>query len=416
VSKPSRSEPTEPRGARGQALRRRDLLRYGALLAAGAALPGRALADLLPGGLPGPLPAAPFPACLPGAPKTKRVVLVVFGGGVRSRETIQSGNVPNMLRIAREGVTYPKARVVNNGHYGAAMSIFTGVSESFGIRENERSPHPTLFEYIRRDAQLSASDVWLSTSGSEQETNYAYGLDSRFGSRYGANLIGGEGVFNAEFKELIGGADGIRYPNEAQEQLMGRLRGALTPDRPVADGGGMTNDPEAAARIERYILEELRGGTSAITGLGANDAKALRVARNLLAIFRPRLLGVTLRNPDVAHGSFNDYVSVIKRNDEGLGRLFDAIRQDPELADSTALFVLPEFGRDRDLNERRGLDHGDDSDELHDVALLAWGPDFARDKTVGREVRSIDVCPTIASLFGVSAGTSRGSMLPGLRA
>jgi hypothetical protein len=402
--------PPSHRRSGARTLRRRDLLRYGALLAAGAALPGRALAGMLPGSAPA------FPAMLPGAKRTKRVVLVVFGGGVRSRETILSDNVPNMQRIASEGVLYPAVRVENNGHYGAAMSIFTGVTESFGIRENERSPHPTLFEYIRRDARLPASDVWLSTSGSEQETNYAYGLDARFGSRYGANLIGGEGVFNAEFKQLIGGEDGLRQPNAAQEQLLGRLRGAVRPDRPVADGGGMTNDPEAAARIERYILEELRGGTSSITGLGANDAKALQVARNLLAIFRPRLLGVTLRNPDVAHGSFNDYVAVIKRNDQELGRLFDAIRQDAELAGSTALFVLPEFGRDRDLNERRGLDHGDDSDELHKVALLAWGPDFGRGKTMGREVRSIDVCPTIASMFGLAAGTSRGSLLPGLYA
>jgi hypothetical protein len=296
------------------------------------------------------------------------------------------------------------------------MSIFTGVTESFGIRENERSIHPTLFEVVRRDAGLSASDVWLSTSGSEQETNYAYGLDPHFGSRYGANLIGGEGVFNAEFKALIGGEDGIRQPDPKQEELLARLRASIAPDRPLADGGQLTNDPEAAARIERYILEELRGGTAAITGLGANDAKALHVARNLMAIFRPRLLGVTLRNPDVAHGSFNDYVAVIKRNDQELGRLFDAIRQDAELAGSTALFVLPEFGRDRDLNERRGLDHGDDSDELHKVALLAWGPDFGRGKTMGREVRSIDVCPTIASMFGLAAGTSRGSLLPGLYA
>ena len=42
------------------------------------------------------------------------------------------------------------------------------------------------------------------------------------------------------------------------------------------------------------------------------------------------------------------------------------------------------------------------------------GPDFARGRTQAREVRSIDVCPTIASLFGVTAGTSRGSTLPGL--
>lgn len=388
-------------------IRRRDVLRYGALLAAASAVPGRALAGLLPR----PQPFGPF---LPGAPRTERVVLIVFGGGVRSRETIQSQNTPNLMRIAEQGVLYPQTRVENIGHYGAAVSIFTGITESFGIRQNERTPHPTIFEYVRKGADLSAADVWLSTSGSDQETNYSYGNDSRFGSRYGANLIGGEGIFNAEFRAVLGGENGLRQPNAQQEEIMRRLRGSVRTPLPVLSRSGIGNDPESTARIESYILEELRGGTSAITGLGANDAKALRVARNLLSIFRPRLLAVTLRNPDVAHGSFNDYVSVIRRNDAELGLLFDAIRADPSLAESTAIFIVPEFGRDRDLNERRGLDHGDNSDELHKVALVAWGPDFKRNKVVSRAVRSIDVAPTVAKMFGVSAGKSRGGTLTGL--
>jgi arylsulfatase A-like enzyme len=76
--------------------------------------------------------------------------------------------------------------------------------------------------------------------------------------------------------------------------------------------------------------------------------------------------------------------------------------------------VLPEFGRDRDLNLRRGLDHGDDSDELHKVSLLAWGPDFRKGKVSSAEVRSLDVAPTIASMFGVSPASARGSVLPDL--
>src|SRR6266850_2295993 len=109
-----------------QGLRRRELLRWAALLAAGAALPRGALARLAA--------AAPSPAplFLPGTAATKRVVLVVFGGGVRSRETIESGNVPHMTRIAEQGVVYPATRVENVGHYGAAMSIFTGTTEYFG--------------------------------------------------------------------------------------------------------------------------------------------------------------------------------------------------------------------------------------------------------------------------------------------
>ncbi len=400
MARPTRDRRTPDR----RTLDRRALLRGGAALAAGALLPGAAL------GAPALFPAP----VLAGARKTKRVILVVFGGGVRSRETILSDNVPNMMRMAEEGVVFPNTSVRNNGHYGAAVSIISGSFEVFGIRENSRPVEPTVFEVLRREAGLSAADVWLSTSGSDQETNYAYSTAPGYGSRYAANLIGGEGIFNAEFKDLVVGEGGLRGVDAKSEAVLGELRGAMRTPLPTIDGGDFGNSAETTARIESFILDELRGGASEITGLGASDAKAMHVARNLMSIFRPKLLGVTLRNPDVAHGSFNDYVTVIRRNDEELGKLFDAVRGDPELAESTAILVLPEFGRDRDFNARRGLDHGDNSDELMKVALVAWGPDFKSGKVDTREIRSIDVTPTIASLFGVRMGGRTGSVIPGL--
>ena len=153
-----------------------------------------------------------------------------------------------------------------------------------------------------------------------------------------------------------------------------------------------------------------------VRAAGAGDAKALRIAGNILQIFRPQLLCVSLTSADVAHGSYNAYVDVIRRNDQELGRIVDTVNGDPQLKDSTSIFVLPEFGRDRDLNLRRGLDHGDDSDELHKVALVAWGPDFRKGRVVNQEVRSLDVMPTVAGLFGAPAGGARGTPLPGLLA
>lgn len=377
-----------------RSLDRRQLLKGGAGLAAAGLLPLRS------------------PLVLPRA--TQRVVLVIFGGGVRSRETLGSGNTPNLDRIAAQGVTFPNTVVQNNGHYGAAVSILTGSWEVFGIRENGRSERPTLFEAIRRDAGLSASEVWLSTSGGDQETNYAFSTAPGYGAGYGANLIGGEGIFNAEFKELVTGRGGLRTVDGESEADLAALRGAIDTPLPTMGGAGLGNDAAASARIESYILDELRGGASEITGLGANDAKAMHVARNLMSIFRPRLLTVTLRAPDVAHGSYNNYVQTIRRNDEELGRLFDAITADPVLAGSTALFVLPEFGRDADFNARRGLDHGDRSDDLLKVASVAWGPDFKVGQVVGREVASVDVAPTIASLFDVRIPGATGTTLKGL--
>ena len=61
-----------------------------------------------------------------------------------------------------------------------------------------------------------------------------------------------------------------------------------------------------------------------------------------------------------------------------------------------------------------GLDHGDASDELNKVALVAWGPDFKSGKVETREIRSIDVTPTIVSMFGTRMGAKTGSVISGL--
>jgi hypothetical protein len=118
---------------------RREFLKVAGAGAAGFALAGRALAEGSYGGRPDPnAPRAPA--------KTEHVVLVAFAGGVRSRETIHTpANVPHMMRIGEQGVVRPNVRAANVGHYGAALSIFTGVVEVRGIRENARGANPTFF-------------------------------------------------------------------------------------------------------------------------------------------------------------------------------------------------------------------------------------------------------------------------------
>jgi hypothetical protein len=350
---------------------------------------------------------------LGGAPglerKTKHVILVAFAGGVRTRETLGTpDNVPTLKQLADDGVVYPRTRTSNLGHFGAALSIFTGISEPRGIRENARGPDPTLFEYLRKEAGLSPSEVWMSTSGGAQQANYAYSTHMDYGPRYGANTLDGDGVFNQEFKELVARLGRPREMDARETELLERMRGSL--------GGGDSgvNTAATARQVERYILEELTRGTADLRGVNAGDAKSLQVARNLMLFFRPRVLGVSLQNADVAHGSYNSYVEVVRRNDVALAELWKVVKDDPELAGSTAIIVLPEFGRDRDLNSRRGLDHGDGSDDLNYVSTICWGPDFRRGKVVTQEVRTIDVCPTVCDLFGAKARFARGDKLPQL--
>ena len=73
--------------------------------------------------------------------------------------------------------------------------------------------------------------------------------------------------------------------------------------------------------------------------------------------------------------------------------------------------VLPEFGRDRNLNQRNGLDHGDNSADLLKVGMIAAGPDFKTGSTVSANMKSIDVCPTICGLLGVQSPEAAGRMM-----
>jgi hypothetical protein len=287
------------------------------------------------------------------------------------------------------------------------MSIFTGISEPRGIRDNQRGPDPTVFEYLRKDLGLAQGDVWVTTSGGAQQTNYSYGLHPDYGPRYGATILDGDGIFNAKFKTLLDTFGKPKPVSEREATLTEAMRNGLT-------GGSQAEERENLERVERYILDELTRGTTGLTGANAGDAKALRLARNLLTIFKPRVVGVVLQNADVAHGSFNAYAEVVRRNDAAIGELMAAIKGDDELRDSTAVFVLPEFGRDRDLNSRRGLDHGDYSDDLNYVQGVAWGPDFKRGREVTEDLRTIDVTPTICSLFGAEARLAKGEVLRGL--
>lgn len=342
--------------------------------------------------------------------KTKRVVLIAFAGGVRTRETFGSpDNVPNLKALADEGVLYTRARTSNLGHFGATLSLFTGIAEARGIRENARGTDPTVFEYLRKDLALPAARVWVTTSGGAQQVNYAYGLHPDYGARYGANTLDGDGIFNREFRGVLDAYGRPKPTGEAEERLIDGLRASLeTP------GGEGVNGAESARQVERFLMDELARGTADISGANAGDAKALRVARNLVALFKPTVTAVVLQDADIAHGSFNGYVEVIRKNDAMIGDIVQAVKADPELADSTAIFVCPEFGRDRDLNARRGLDHGDGSDDLNYVACLAWGPDFRRGSVVQEDVRTIDVIPTVCDLFGADARMAKGKRLPRL--
>ncbi len=389
-------------GETGHGIDRREFLATGAKTAAAVAA-----ASLLPvGGFGATTLGAPSVATAAPPPgvKTKRVILIAFAGGVRGKELIGTpDNIPNIMKIAQAGVVVPRCRTANLGHYGAALSIFTGVQDARGIRDNYRGPRPTMFEYFRKQLRLPAKEVWLSTTGGAQTRNFSYGTDPAYGEAYGANLISGDGLFNADFRDLLNNLGRPRLPGDKEQQLLDKLRDKIdVTNLEKRTDKGFSADEETQRKVERFILEELSGNTTRLTGPGAGDAKTIRIAKTILGIFRPTVLGITLQNHDVAHGSFNSYVEVVRRNDAEVGTLWETIQADDELKETTAIVMMPEFGRDADLNERQGLDHGDGSKDLREVPCIMAGPDFKKGYVLPKTIPTTAFMPTLCALFGVN--------------
>ena len=209
-------------------------------------------------------------------PRTERVVLVAFAGGVRSKEVLESPrNAPNLARIASAGVSLPNVSAQNVGHYGAALSILTGNVEVMGIRENERGLNPTLFEYLRKDVGLASADIWLSTSGGAQSRLFAHSDHPNYGPEFAANVLDGDGIFNVEFVKVLDSFGRPRPDSPAEQRMIDRLSKAM--DRGQLAQLGSAPDPDELRRVEKFILDELGGSNTRVTGPGASDAKAIRM-------------------------------------------------------------------------------------------------------------------------------------------
>ena len=216
--------------------------------------------------------------------KTKRVVLIAFAGGVRTRETFGTpGNVPNMKAMADQGVLYTRAKTANLGHFGASMSLFTGISEARGIRENARGTDPT-------DLRVLAARAW----GWRAER--CVGHDHRWRAadellalactpQYGPQVTARR-PWTVTASSTRSSRMSWRHLRHAARRcpIKTKLRSWPTLRGETCARQRRLQERETLARVESYILEELtQAAPPASLVPTPGDAKALRLARNLMS-------------------------------------------------------------------------------------------------------------------------------------
>jgi arylsulfatase A-like enzyme len=145
--------------------------------------------------------------------------------------------------------------------------------------------------------------------------------------------------------------------------------------------------------------------------LESPDELSVYLARRLMREVSPSLIWITLHDMDVAHaGAFSLYIDAIQRTDRLCAEIWKAVEAEPEYKDKTNLFIMPDFGRDSDTDAGgNGFQHHRTGSPMARTTwMVAMGPGVHQGKVVDRPIESIDLAPTIATMFSCDAPFATG--------
>jgi hypothetical protein len=335
------------------------------------------------------------------ATRSKKAVVVTFGGGARDDETFLpdgQDNIPRLLNELMPQATF-YSQVVNRGilgHYVATASIATGVYETFNNFAAVQPDYPTVFEYFRKDLKRPAEDCWV-VAPSNGFARIGESAHRAYGPGLGAGVILPKRLLTAA---LARGSERERYQHLLRDNYETPLYA------PPLTGAQL--DLSRMADVLKLSVDDF---TTHARSLASPDELSVYVAIRLMRQLSPSLLWVTLHDIDVAHsGTFSLYIDGIQRCDRLCADLWRAIQKDPEYAGQTTMFILPDFGRDSDIDSGgNGFQHHRTGDQWSRTTwMMVLGPGIRQNVVVDRPIESIDLIPTLGALLGFDARLSQG--------
>ena len=332
--------------------------------------------------------------------RTRKAVVVTFGGGARDDETFMPEGRQNIPRLIAD--LLPRAtffsQVVNRGilgHYVANASLATGAYETINNFVAAPPQHPTVFEYFRKDLRRPASDVWVIAPSVGFE-RIGESRHEAYGPGLGANIV--------LPKRLLASA----VPAGARAGYESLLHDSYEAPLYQPEAGNTEVELERLTKLFKVSVSDF---LASARNLESADELSVFIARRLMRQFAPSLLWITLHDIDIAHaGAFSLYVDAIRRTDRLCAEIWSLIQSDPEYAGKTSLFILPDFGRDSDeTTGGNGFQHHRTGDARSRTTwMLALGPDIRENVVIDRPLDSMDLVPTLGSYFGFSPRFAQG--------
>jgi hypothetical protein len=379
---------------------RREFLR----IAAGAAAAG---------GLLSTRPANPTPSNPPAdspPPNERRLVVVLFGGGVRFTESMGDPEHRYIPRLWKEMV--PRGTLLENMrvegrvvHPNSNASIKTGHREYEDLDWSKPLTHPTIFEIVRRQRKLPDTAAWSLVYASIL-ANTGRSTAAGYGDAFAANVV-----------------EPPTIPRTTAEEMERRMAAARAAGSPEAQA-------KAAADCARLARSESHISTAGLRSEEAkrwfdgwyqawrkaddttsHDAFLARAAIDCMKQFSPHVLSVDFGEIDCAHyGSWSRYVEAIRRTDELTWQLWRATETLPDYRGRTLVLVLPDHGREEERPGGTGFIHHSDfytrqgEDEgCRRVWMLAIGPNVTAGRRIARPAPITAAAATGLEYLGLRA-------------
>jgi hypothetical protein len=331
--------------------------------------------------------------------KIKKTVIVTFGGGARDQETFApegQENIPNLVKELIPQSTF-FTQVVNRGilgHYVATASLATGVYETVNNFASLPPQHPTIFEYFRKDLKRPAMDAWV-VAPSNGFNRIGESSHRSYGPGLGAGVILPKHLLTAAVSG--GTAD---YQHLLRDNYETPL---YTPE--------LAGNEFQMRQLEGILKLSVDDFTAHARTLSSPDELSVYIARQLMRQLAPSMLWITLHDIDIAHaGTYSLYIDGIRRTDRLCAQLWQEIQSQPEYAGKTAMFILPDFGRDSDTDAGgNGFQHHRTGDALSRTTwMMLMGPGVREGIVVNRAIESTDLVPTLGSMLGFSPSLAQG--------
>ena len=331
----------------------------------------------------------------------RKAIVVTFGGGARDQETFAlegQDNIPHLISELLPQATF-YSQVVNRGilgHYVATASLITGAYERFNNFADVAPEHPTIFEYVRRQLRRPPEDAWvIAPSNGFNRIGQSTHPSFQKGSGYGAGVILPKRMLEALPAPHATGLDHLLQDN---------YETAFEAPHAQFDAARLN-------AIEAVLKLSIVDFAAHACTLESPDELSVYLARRLMREVSPSLIWITLHDMDVAHaGAFSLYIDAIQRTDRLCAEIWKAVEAEPEYNGKTNLFIMPDFGRDADTDAGgNGFQHHRTGSAMARTTwMVAMGPGIYQGKVVDRPIQSVDLAPTIATMFSCDAQFTAG--------